>query len=80
MVVCINDSKLPLGANVVKGQEYEILEQFVNNFDQVVYIIGGVVNGGKTRFDLPWYGYNSDRFAQVEDIEETIEEVIEEVI
>jgi hypothetical protein len=33
-VVCINDRKLPEGAEVVNGREYEVLEEFVNNFDQ----------------------------------------------
>ena len=38
-VVCINDRKLPEGAEVVIGKEYEVLEEFVNNYDQRVFII-----------------------------------------
>ena len=73
-VTCINDKKLPLGANIVKGKEYEVLEKFVNTFDQVVYIISGATNEGKTRFDMPWYGYMAERFATVETVEEEAKE------
>ena len=69
-VTCINDTKLPKGANVAKGQEYEVLEKFVNTCDQIVYIIAGVTNEGTTRFDMPWYGYSAERFAVVETVEE----------
>ena len=43
-VVCINDRKLPEGAEVVNGREYQILEEFVNNFEQRVFIIKGIKN------------------------------------
>ena len=69
-VTCINDAKLPNGANVIKGQEYEVVEKFVNFADQVVYIIAGVTNEGTTRFDMPWHGYDATRFAKTETIEE----------
>jgi len=69
-VTCINDTKLPNGANVIKGHEYEVVEKFNNTFDQVVYIIAGVTNQGTTRFDMPWYGYSSTRFSKKETIEE----------
>ena len=68
-VVCINDSKLPKGANVVKDKEYEVVDTFVNFADQRVYILAGVVNEGKTRFDMPWYGYDATRFTKLEDVE-----------
>tara|TARA_R110000772_G_scaffold227553_1_gene338317 strand:- start:210 stop:455 length:246 start_codon:yes stop_codon:yes gene_type:complete len=68
-VVCINDSKLPKGANVVKDKEYEVVDTFVNFADQIVYIIAGAVNEGRTRFDMPWHGYSSDRFKKLEDVE-----------
>ena len=38
-VVCINDRKQPEGAEIVEGKEYEVVEEFVNNFDQRVFII-----------------------------------------
>ena len=43
-VVCINDTNLPKGAEVVKGDEYTVLDKFINSYDQVVYIIEGVSN------------------------------------
>jgi hypothetical protein len=69
-VTCINDAKLPNGANIVKGQEYEVVEKFTNFADQVVYIIAGVTNEGTTRFDMPWRGYDSARFSKLETVEE----------
>jgi len=69
-VTCINDTKLPKGADIVKGQEYEVIDKFANTFDQIVYIIDGATNEGTTRFDMPWYGYSSTRFADVESIKE----------
>ncbi len=62
-VVCINDSRLPEGANVVKGREYTVIEEFVNNYDQRVYIIEGIVNEGTTKMGLRWIGYDANRFA-----------------
>ncbi len=47
-VVCINDKNLPEGAAVVKGREYNVVEEFINNYDQRVYIIEGIVNEGTT--------------------------------
>ena len=62
-VICIDDKKLPPGAEIVKDNEYEVESEFVNNFDQNVFIIKGITNEGKTKFDLPWKGYNAKRFA-----------------
>lgn len=69
-VVCINDSKLPKGANVVKDKEYEVVDKFVNFADQIVYIIADVVNEGRTRFGMPWHGYDATRFSKLESVEE----------
>ena len=74
-VVCINDSKLPNGANIVKEKEYEVIEKFINFADQVVYIIEGAINEGTTRFDMPWYGYSAERFAVLDIIADEVEEV-----
>lgn len=74
-VVCINDAKLPNGANVTKGQEYEVIEKFINFADQVVYIISGVVNEGRTQFDMPWRGYNAERFATLDTVSDEVNEV-----
>jgi hypothetical protein len=51
-VVCINDKKLPAGAVVVKGREYTVIEEFLNNYDQRVYIIEGIVNQGTTKMGI----------------------------
>jgi hypothetical protein len=67
-VVCINDKKLPPGAEVVKGEEYNIESEFINNFDQKVFIIRGIANEGRTKMGLPWKGYNAKRFADVESL------------
>jgi len=78
-VICINDSKLPKGAEVVKGEEYNVLEKFINSYDQVVYIIDGVANEGTTRFGLPWHGYASTRFSVVEQsdkVEHNVEHIL----
>ena len=68
-VVCINDTKQPIGGQVVRGQEYEVLREFINNFDQKVYIIVGITNEGRTAMGLPWVGYNANRFSTQESVE-----------
>ena len=69
-VVCTNDKQLPPGAEVVLGIEYEVAESFKNNFDEIVYLVKGVNNEGRTRFGLPWIGYKATRFAKLDSIEE----------
>ena len=61
-VLCINDDKLPLGAELKEGKTYSVISEFSNNFDQKVYIIKGVINEGRTKFGLPWIGYRANRF------------------
>jgi len=61
-VVCTDDTKLPQGALVIEGTEYEVIEQYVNVMKQRVYIIKGVVNEGRTQFGLHWIGYRAERF------------------
>ena len=63
-VVCINDKNMPEGAAVVKGREYTVIEEFVNNYDQRVYIIEGIINEGTTKMGLRWIGYDASRFAE----------------
>ena len=63
-VICINDKNMPEGAVVVKGREYTVIEEFVNNYDQRVYIIGGIINEGTTKMGLRWIGYDASRFAE----------------
>jgi len=73
-VVCINDKNLPEGAAIVKGREYIVIEEFVNNYDQRVYIIEGIANEGTTKMGLRWIGYDASRFAEPETLmEETYE-------
>jgi hypothetical protein len=63
-VICINDKNMPEGAAVVKGREYVVIEEFINNYDQRVYIIEGIVNDGTTKMGLRWIGYDASRFAE----------------
>jgi hypothetical protein len=65
-VICINDKNLPGGAVVVKGREYTVIEEFLNNYDQRVYIIEGIVNQGTTKMGLRWIGYDASRFVEPE--------------
>jgi hypothetical protein len=65
-VVCIDDTKLPQGASVKEGTEYEVIDQYVNGMEQKVYIIKGVVNEGRTQFGLHWIGYRAERFTPLE--------------
>ena len=73
-VVCINDKNLPEGAAVVKGREYIVIKEFVNNYDQRVYIIEGIANEGTTKMGLRWVGYDATRFAEPETLMEEIHE------
>ncbi len=70
-VVCIDDTKLPQGASVKEGTEYEVIQQYVNGMEQKVYIIKGVVNEGRTQFGLHWIGYRAERFLPLD--EKTVE-------
>jgi hypothetical protein len=65
-VICINDSCLPEGGELVEGREYHIEKEFINNFDQKTYIISGITNNGTTKMGMRWYGYNANRFATFE--------------
>ena len=69
-VICVNDKRLPEGGNLVEGKEYELEDEFLNNFDQRVYIIAGINNYGMTKMGLRWYGYNSERFASADGVYE----------
>jgi len=75
-VVCINDSKLPEGAQVIKGREYIVVDEFVNNYDQRVFIIEGIANEGTTKMGLRWIGYDANRFAEPESLMEEIHEYV----
>ena len=65
-VLCINADKLPPGAQVEEGKTYSVESEFINNFDQRVYMIRGIVNEGRTQYGLPWIGYRADRFLQID--------------
>jgi len=69
VLTCINDKNLPPGANVVNGKEYVILHQYPNVFDQIVYIVEGINNEGKTKYGFAWKGYCSTRFADLSNIQ-----------
>lgn len=73
-VVCINDKNMPEGAAVVKGREYIVEEEFVNNYDQRVFIIEGIANKGTTKMGLRWVGYDANRFAEPEILMKEIHE------
>jgi hypothetical protein len=64
-VTCINDKNQPQGAEVTKGTEYKVVEEFMNSAGQNVYLIEGITNRGKTKMGFPWYGYDAARFAKV---------------
>ncbi len=74
-VICKNDKQLPIGAEIVEGQTYVVRESFVNSFDQVAYMLVGVRNMGRTKYGLPWQGYNSERFEDIEVVKEEQKEV-----
>jgi hypothetical protein len=65
-VVCINDRKLPEGAEVVNGREYSVIDEFINSYEQRVFIISGIRNKGTTKNGLMWHGYSSNRFADLD--------------
>jgi hypothetical protein len=65
-VVCINDRKQPEGGELVEGKEYEVEEEFINNFDQKVFLIVGINNYGMTKLGMRWYGYDAKRFADLD--------------
>ena len=65
-VLCINSDKLPPGGEVEEGRTYTVETEFINNFEQRVYIIKGVANEGRTKFGLPWIGYRADRFVPLQ--------------
>jgi hypothetical protein len=70
IVVCIDDKNLPPGAEIIEGKEYTVVDKFVNSYDQIAYILAGIENKGRTKFGLPWIGYTSIRFANLEIFEE----------
>jgi len=65
-VVCINDRKQPEGGEIVEGREYEVEREFINNFDQRTFVITGINNYGMTKLGMRWYGYNANRFADLD--------------
>lgn len=65
-VVCVDDLNLPPGGAVQDQKVYEVLEDFVNQAEQRVYILKGVNNEGFTKFGMKWVGYNAKRFMDVE--------------
>lgn len=69
-VVCVNDKNLPSGATLSEGREYEVIDEYINPYEQRVYIIKGINNTGTTKFGMVWRGYNADRFADLTSIEQ----------
>jgi hypothetical protein len=67
-VLCVDASKLPPGAEVEEGSTYVVERKFINSFDQVVYMIKGITNEGRTKHGLPWIGYRADRFLPLEEV------------
>lgn len=79
-VLCINADNLPLGAELEEGKTYIVESEFINNFDQRVYIIKGIPNKGRTRFGLPWIGYRSERFTKLQEESMSVKKKKEEPI
>jgi len=75
-VTCVNDKQLPPGAEIKEGEEYTVRNSFINNFDQRAYLLIGVRNRGRTKYGLPWEGYNSQRFEDIDPITETKQEEV----
>ena len=75
-VICINDKQLPPGAEIKEGEEYNVRGSFINNFDQRAYLLIGRRNRGRTKYGLPWEGYNSHRFEDVDPITLTTEKEV----
>ena len=73
-VICINDRNLPQGAVLQEGQEYKVENEYVNNFEQRVYILYGMINEGTTKMGLRWIGYDAARFADPETAQQMLEE------
>ena len=73
-VVCINDRNLPQGAVLQEGQEYKVENEYVNNFEQRVYILYGMINEGTTKMGLRWVGYDASRFTDPETAQQVLEE------
>jgi len=65
-VVCINDRKQPEGGELVEGREYEVEKEFINNYEQKVFVIADINNYGMTKMGLRWYGYDAKRFADLD--------------
>jgi hypothetical protein len=65
-VVCINDRKQPEGGELVEGREYEVEGDFINNYEQKTFVIAGINNYGMTKLGMRWYGYNANRFADLD--------------
>lgn len=65
-VVCINDRKQPEGGELVEGKEYKVERDFINNFDQRTFVIAGINNYGMTKLGMRWYGYDANRFADLD--------------
>jgi hypothetical protein len=75
-VICVNDTQLPPGAEIKEGEEYTVRNSFINNFDQRAYLLTGIRNRGRTKYGLPWEGYNSTRFEDIDPITTTKEEEV----
>ena len=73
-VVCINDSRLPEGDQDIIGRYYTVIYEFINYYDQRVFIIEGIANEGTTKMGLRWIGYDASRFAEPETLMEEIYE------
>lgn len=73
-VTCINDKNLPTGAYLVKDDEYTVVDEFINNYGQKVYLLMETTNKGRTKLGMEWYGYDATRFATVTKEKAEIEE------
>ena len=38
----------------------------MNNYEQKVFVIAGINNYGMTKLGMRWYGYNANRFADLD--------------
>jgi hypothetical protein len=74
IVICKDDSNLPPGGEVIRDNEYEVLDNYLNSYEERVYILKGINNEGFTKSGMKWVGYRATRFSVAETISEEVHE------
>lgn len=74
-VVCVNDKNLPQGAVVIKDEEYTVIDEFLNNWGQRVYVLAETTNSGTTDKGFVWKGYDATRFKVTKTVSDSLAEL-----